>query len=213
MSSGPSTAESSVVFVVDDAASVRVALDSLLRAVGFDVRCFGSVKDFQQSERPDAPACLVLDVRMPGMNGLDFQRELVRYNDPIPIIFITGHGDIPMSVRAMKAGAVEFLSKPFSEDDLLHAIRAALSKDRARREAASALADLQQRFDALTSRERDVVALIVSGRRNKQIAAKLGVSEITVKVSRGQIMRKTQARSLPELVRMADRLGISFENN
>jgi FixJ family two-component response regulator len=210
-SSVSATQERSIVFVVDDDPSVRRGLDSFLRSAGFDVRTFASAREFQRAERPDLPACLVLDVRMPEVTGLEFQRELNELGDKLPVVFITAHGDIPMTVRAVKAGAIEFLTKPFSDEDLLDAIRLGLDKDRERRDAAGSLADLQRRFDGLTARERDVAALVVSGRRNKQIAAELGVSEITVKVCRGQIMRKMEAGSLAELVRIADKLGISFE--
>jgi FixJ family two-component response regulator len=203
--------ERATVFVVDDDPSVRRGLDSFLRSVGFDVRTFASAREFQRAARPDLPAVLVLDVRMPEVGGLEFQRELKELGDEVPIVFITAHGDIPMTVRAIKAGAIEFLAKPFSDEDLLDAIKAGLDKDRARREAIASITDLQRRFAGLTSREREVTALIVSGRRNKQIAAELGVSEITIKVCRGQIMRKMEAGSLAELVRMADKLGISFE--
>jgi FixJ family two-component response regulator len=205
--------ERAIVFVVDDDPSVRRGLDTFLRSAGFDVRTFASAQEFQRTARPDLPACLVLDVRMPDVTGLEFQRALNNLGDKLPVIFITAHGDIPMTVQAMKAGAIEFLAKPFSDEDLLDAIRLGIARDRTRREADSALTNLRRRFDGLSPRERDVVALVVSGRRNKQIAARLGVSEITVKVSRGQIMRKMEARSLAELVRMADKLGVTFEKN
>jgi FixJ family two-component response regulator len=198
-----------VVYVVDDDPSVREALQSLLRSVGLDVRAFGTPQEFLASKRPDAPGCLVLDVRLPGRSGLDFQRELVETGAGLPIIFITGHGDIPMSVRAMKAGAIEFLTKPFRDQDLLDAIHLAIERDRARRRDDAAIAVLRERFDSLTAREREVMALVVTGRLNKQVAADLALSEITVKVHRGQVMHKMHARSLAELVRMADRLGVS----
>jgi FixJ family two-component response regulator len=212
-SSVSSGQEQAIVFVVDDDPSVRRGLDSLLRSAGLNVQTFPSVSEFQRAVRPDLPACLVLDVRMPDMGGLEFQRGLNELGDRLPIVFITGHGDIPTTVQAMKAGAIEFLAKPFGVQELLDAIRFGLDKDRARRAVTASLADLRQRFDGLTSREREVAALVTSGRRNKQIAAELGVSEITVKVCRGQIMRKLEARSLADLVRMTDRLGISLEKN
>jgi FixJ family two-component response regulator len=201
--------EPPVVFVIDDDPSVREALAGLLRSVGLNVFSFGSTQEFLQSERADAPGCLVLDVRLPGRSGLDFQRELAQTGIHLPIVFITGHGDIPMSVRAIKAGAIEFLPKPFHDQELLDAIQLGIERDRARRREAAALAGLQQRFDSLTPREREIMALVVTGRMNKQIAADLEVSEITVKVHRGQVMRKMRAKSLAELVRMADRLDIS----
>jgi RNA polymerase sigma factor (sigma-70 family) len=198
----------SIVFVVDDDASVRNALKSLIRSVGLQVELFGSAQEFLQSKRPNAPSCLILDIRLPGISGLDFQRKLTETNNPIPIIFITGHGDIPMSVRAMKGGAVEFLTKPFRDQDLLDAIHVALERDRARRQREDEIATLKDRFEWLTPREREVLPLVVSGLPNKQIAAEIGTSETTVKVHRGQLMRKMGADSLPELVRMAERIGI-----
>lgn len=203
------TEERAVVFVIDDDASAREALESLVRSVRLDVRSFGSTREFLESSRPDAPACLVLDVRLPGASGLDFQHEMAGSNINLPIIFVTGYGDIPMSVRAMKAGAIEFLSKPFRGQDLLDAVQIAIEQDRARRRDAVLAAALQQCYESLTSREREVMALVVTGRLNKQIAADLDVSEVTVKVHRGQVMRKMRATSLAELVRMADKLGIA----
>jgi FixJ family two-component response regulator len=200
--------EQPVVFVIDDDRSIREALAGLLRSVGLTVQSFGSTQEFLQSERPDRPGCLVLDVRLPGRSGLDLQRELVESDIHLPIVFITGHGDIPMSVRAIKAGALEFLTKPFHDQELLDAIQLGIERDRARRRDAAAIAGLRERFDSLTRREREIMALVVTGRMNKQIAADLAVSEITVKVHRGHVMRKMGARSLAELVRMADRLGV-----
>jgi FixJ family two-component response regulator len=202
------TEAQSIVFVVDDDASVRNALKSLIRSVGLQVELFGSAQEFLRSKRPDAPSCLILDIRLPGISGLDFQSKRAEANDPIPIIFITGHGDIPMSVRAMKRGAVEFLTKPFRDQDLLDAIHVALERDRARRQREDEIATLKGRFEWLTPREREVLPLVVSGLPNKQIAAEIGTSETTVKVHRGQLMRKMGADSLPELVRMAERIGI-----
>src|SRR4029077_19447141 len=198
-----------VVFVIDDDPSMRGALEDLVGSVGLQVRPFASPQDFLQSKLPDAPGCLVLDVRLPGMSGLAFQKELTRLGVDLPVIFITGHGDIPMSVRAMKAGAVEFLTKPFHDQELLDAIHAAIERDRERRREAVLVAELRERYATLTERERQIMTLVVVGRANKQIAAELNLSEMTVKVHRGQVMRKMHARSLPELVRMADRLGES----
>jgi FixJ family two-component response regulator len=200
---------SAVVFVIDDDPSMRVALEDLVGSIGLEVRAFASPQEFLASQRPEVPGCLVLDVRLPGMSGLAFQKELARVGVDLPVIFITGHGDIPMSVRAMKAGAVEFLTKPFHEQDLLDAIHTALDRDRERRKEAGVSAELQDRYALLTDRERQIMTLVVVGRANKQIAAELNLSEMTVKVHRGQVMRKMRAGSLPELVRMADRLGVS----
>ncbi|ASS59397.1 response regulator transcription factor (plasmid) [Rhizobium leguminosarum] len=197
------------IIVIDDDPEIREALGSLLRSVGFAVNLLASVGDFLRSERPDGPTCLVLDVRLPGQSGLDFQLELSRENIQLPIVFITGHGDIPMSVQAMKGGAVEFLTKPFRDQDLLDAVNVGLARDRVWLENEKALATVRARFDSLTPREREVMALVVTGRPNKQIAGDLGVSEITVKVHRSQVMQKMGTRSLPELARMADKLMLA----
>ncbi len=197
-----------IVFVVDDDPSVRHAIKRLLGSVGLQVELFGSAQEFLRSKRPDAPSCLVLDVRLPGISGLDFQRELAEANIHIPIIFITGHGDIPMSVRAMKAGAVEFLTKPFRGQDLLDAVQLAIERDRARRQREAEMATLRERFESLTPREREVLPLVVSGWLNKQIAAEIGTSETTAKVHRSQLMRKMGAESLADLVRTAEGRGI-----
>jgi FixJ family two-component response regulator len=199
----------SVVYVIDDDAGARTAIQSLLESVGLRAATFGSAQEFLASRRPDAPACLVLDVRLPGVSGLDFQRDLAARNIAIPIIFITGHGDIPMSVEAMKAGALEFLTKPFRGQALLDAIQKALERDRAARHEQSRVAQLHQRLATLTPREREVMQLVISGLLNKQIAGELGASERTVKIHRGQVMRKMQAESLPDLVRMAAKIGMS----
>jgi FixJ family two-component response regulator len=195
------------VFVVDDDAAMRDSLRDLIRSVGLRVELFDSAQDFLRSERPDIPGCLVLDVRMPGQSGLDLQRRLNEAGAAIPIIFITGHGDVPMGVHAMKAGALEFLTKPFRDQDLLDAIQQALDRDCAAREERAATEAIYRRFASLTSREREVMARVVGGLLNKQIAAELGTSENTVKTHRHQVMEKMGANSLPELVRMADRLG------
>jgi FixJ family two-component response regulator len=196
-----------VVFVIDDDPSMRGALEDLIGSVGLQVHAFPSPQEFLGSQRPDVPGCLVLDVRLPGMSGLNFQKELGKVGVTLPIVFITGHGDIPMSVRAMKAGAVEFLTKPFHDQEMLDAIHAAIEQDRKRRQAAQLVTELRQRYTTLTERERHIMTLVVAGQANKQIAADLSLSEMTVKVHRGQVMRKMQAGSLPHLVRMADRLG------
>jgi FixJ family two-component response regulator len=198
-----------VVFVIDDDPSMRASLEDLVGSVGLEVRSFASPQEFLESKQPDTASCLVLDVRLPGMSGLTFQKELAKAGVAVPVIFITGHGDIPMSVRAMKAGAVEFLTKPFHDQELLDAIHAAIERDKERRRGAMLVAELQERYATLTERERQIMTLVVIGRANKRIAAELNVSEMTVKVHRGQVMRKMQAGSLPELVRMADRLGVS----
>jgi len=203
------TGEQPVVFVVDDDASVREALEDLLRSVGLGVKSFASAQEFLASKRPDVPGCIVLDVRLPGASGLEFQRELMKSSIQLPIIFISGHGDIPMSVRAIKSGAIEFLTKPLREQELLDAVQAGIERDRARRQEARLVAELRERFNSLTPREQQVLALVITGRPNKQIAGQLELSEMTVKVHRSQIMRKMRAKSLVDLVRMADALGVS----
>jgi FixJ family two-component response regulator len=202
------TETDATVFVVDDDAPMRESLKNLLRSVGLRAELFASAQEFLRSKRPDMPSCLVLDVRLPGLSGLDLQRRTTEAGVEIPIIFITGHGDIPMSVRAMKAGAVEFLTKPFRDQDLLDAIQQALERDRQARDQRAAIEELRSRYASLTPREREVMARVVAGLLNKQIGGELGTSETTVKIHRHQVMEKMGAGSLPELVRMADRLGI-----
>ena len=201
-----------LVHVIDDDPSVRNGLTLLFRSVGFDTRAFSSAQEFIQVKLPDVPSCLVLDVRLPGQSGLDFQAELVKANINIPIIFMTGHGDIPMTVRAMKGGAVDFLAKPFRDQDMLDAVATAIERDRKRRASEKILSDLRALFDTLSPREREVMALVASGLMNKQIAAEINLAEITVKIHRGRIMKKMRARSVADLVKMAEALGVHRTN-
>src|SRR5258705_5017889 len=207
------TEEQPVVFVIDDDGMVRDAVKDLLRSVGLSVESFGSAQDFLQSKRSDAPGCIVLDVRLPGASGLEFQRTLVESGIPLPVIFISGHGDISMSVRAIKSGAIEFLTKPLHEQELLDAVQAGIERDRARRRQAKLVAEMQERLNFLTSHEREAFSLVATGRPNKQISHQLRLSEMTVKVHRSQASRKMRAKSLIDLVRMADKLGISTEKS
>jgi FixJ family two-component response regulator len=204
--------ENSTVLVVDDDPQVRDSIGELLRSLGMDAQLFASISDFLKSEKPDGPTCLVLDVRLPGRSGLEFQRDLAAAHRDLPIIFITGHGDIPMTVQAMKGGAIEFLTKPFRDQDLLDAIEAGLARDRARRASEKDLAGLRERFEALSPREREIMVQVTQGRLCKQIAADIGLSEGTVKVHRSRLMRKMKAGSLPELSRMADKLKLAPES-
>jgi FixJ family two-component response regulator len=202
------SAKELVVFVIDDDASMRRALTNLFQSVGLKVEVFASASEILQSKLPDVASCLVLDIRLPGLSGLDFQTELAKANIHIPIIFMTGHGDIPMTVRAMKGGAVDFLTKPFRDQDMLDAVVTAIEKDRKTREVGKIVANLQALFETLTPREREILALVASGLMNKQIAAEIGLAEITVKIHRSHIMKKMDARSLADLVRMTETLGI-----
>jgi FixJ family two-component response regulator len=207
-STEPASKKEPVVFIVEDDPSVRRALGNLFQSVGLEVEVFGAASDMLKSKLPDVASCLVLDVRLPGLSGLDFQTELTKANVRIPIIFMTGHGDIPMTVRAMKGGAVDFLTKPFRDQDMLDAVLMAIERDKERRDADKIVANLKTLFETLSSREREVLALVSSGLMNKQVAAELGLAEITVKIHRGHIMKKMGARSLADLVRMAETLGV-----
>jgi FixJ family two-component response regulator len=204
----PASAKESIVFVIDDDVAVRTTLSSLFRSVGLRVELFGSAHEFTQIKMPDVASCLVLDIRLPGVSGLHFQAELAEADIRIPIIFMTGHGDIAMSVKAMKAGAIDFLTKPFRDQDILDAVIKAIERDQKRRDSEKGVSELRIRFDSLTSREREVMRLVAAGLMNKQIAAECGITEITVKVHRGHMMRKMKARSLMDLIEMADLLGM-----
>jgi Response regulator len=209
----PPSEQQCVVFVVDDDASVRNALNNLFRSVNLPAQLFASASELLRSKLPDVPSCLVLDIRLPGISGLDFQTELARANINIPIIFMTGHGDIPMTVRAMKAGAVDFLTKPFRDQDMLDAVTAAIERDRKRRITESELSNLRARLETISPREREIMALVTAGLMNKQVAAETGLAEITVKIHRGHVMKKMGARSLADLVRMAEALGMHRGNS
>ena len=204
--------QKSLVLVIDDDPSVRNGLTLLFRSVGFETRAFGSAQEFVQSKLPDVPSCLILDVRLPGQSGLDFQAELLKTHIHIPVIFMTGHGDIPMTVRAMKGGAVDFLAKPFRDQDMLDAVATAIERDRKRRASEKVLSELRAVFETLSPREREVMALVSSGLMNKQIAAEMNLAEITVKIHRGRIMKKMRARSVADLVKMAEALGVQCTN-
>ena len=198
-----------VVYIIDDDASVREGVGELIRSVGLGVQTFASSQEFLDSKRPDAPGCIILDVRLPGRSGLEFQKVLQNLSIQLPVIFISAHGDVPISVRAMKSGAIEFLTKPLREQELLDAVHAGIERDRARRQEAELIADLRTRYDSLTAREREIMHLVVTGSVNKQIAAQAGLSEITVKVHRGHVMQKMRAKSLVDLVRMSDSLSVT----
>jgi FixJ family two-component response regulator len=204
----PASAKEPIVCVIDDDVAVRTTLSSLFRSVGLRVDLFGSAREFTQTKMPDVASCLVLDIRLPGVSGLEFQAELAEADIRIPIIFMTGHGDIPMSVKAMKAGAIDFLTKPFRDQDILDAVTRAIERDQKRRDSEKGVSEVRIQFDSLTSREREVMKLVIAGLMNKQIAAELGLSEITVKVHRGHMMQKMKARSLLDLMGMADLLGM-----
>ena len=207
-SSEPASTRESIVFIVEDDASMRRALTNLFQSVGLEVEVFGSASEMLQNKLPDVASCLVLDIRLPGLSGLDFQAELTKANIHIPVIFMTGHGDIPMTVRAMKGGAVDFLTKPFRDQDMLDAVVTAIDRDRQRRETDRIIANLRANLETLTPREREILALVSSGLMNKQVAAELGLAEITVKIHRGHIMKKMGSKSLADLVRKAEMLGI-----
>lgn len=216
VSSKPPKAEASnrsMVVVVDDDADLRDALSNLFQSVGMEVSIFGSAPELLRAKLPEVPSCLVLDIRLPGTSGLDFQGQLGKLGIDLPIVFMTGHGDIPMSVRAIKSGAIEFLTKPLNEQELLDAVQAGLARDRGRREEGKIVAELHARFEHLTPREREILSLIVTGRPNKQIAAEVGLSEMTVKVHRSHVMQKMRANSVVELVRMVDQLGLSDQES